>query len=95
MKKNLRRILTQWGDLEVPVTALDDTADLYAAGLSSMATVQLLMAIESEFEIEIPDRLLTRALFQNIDSLAKVIAELCAGKSLGRSSSESRLTIFN
>jgi acyl carrier protein len=38
--------------------------------------VHLLIAIEDEFGVEIPDRMLTRALFTSIDSMADSIAEL-------------------
>jgi acyl carrier protein len=77
MKQKLRAILSQWGDLALPVEQLTDHADLYAAGLSSLATVQLLMAIEEAFEIEMPLELLTGTLFQNIDTLYATVAAVC------------------
>ena len=72
MKTALRRILSESARLDVPPDTLADDADLYAAGLSSLATVHLMLAIEDEFGIEIPDRMLTRRLFSSIDSLAGV-----------------------
>jgi acyl carrier protein len=80
MKTALRRIISESARLDVPVDSLTDEADLYAAGLSSLATVHLMLAIEDEFDIEIPDRLLTRRLFSSIDSMAAAIAELQQGK---------------
>jgi acyl carrier protein len=77
MKQKLRAILSQWGDLALPVEQLADDADLYAAGLSSLATVQLLMAIEEAFDIEMPVELLTGELFQNIDTLYSTVAAVC------------------
>ncbi|GAB7534960.1 MULTISPECIES: acyl carrier protein [unclassified Burkholderia] len=76
MKTALRRILSESARLSVPVDTLADDADLYAAGLSSLATVHLMLAIEDEFGIEVPDRMLTRRLFSSIDSLAAAVAEL-------------------
>jgi acyl carrier protein len=58
------------------VDSLGDSDDLYAAGLSSLATVHVMLAIEDEFGIEIPDRMLTRRLFSSIDALAAAITEL-------------------
>ena len=76
MKALLRRILSESVQLHVPLDTLDDDADLYAAGLESIATVHLMLAIEENFGIEIPDRLLTRQLFSSIDSMAAAIDEL-------------------
>jgi acyl carrier protein len=80
MKTALRRIISESARLDVPVDSVADDADLYAAGLSSLATVHLMLAIEDEFDIEIPDRLLTRRLFSSIDSMAAAITELQQGK---------------
>ncbi|ESJ26536.1 acyl carrier protein [Cupriavidus gilardii] len=76
MKATLRTILAEVGRLEVPADTLDDQADLYEAGLSSLATVHVMLAIENAFDIEIPDRMLTRQLFRSIQSLADAIVYL-------------------
>lgn len=73
MKATIRTILAEVGRLEVPADTLDDHADLYEAGLSSLATVHVMLAIENAFDIEIPDRMLTRQLFRSIQSLADAI----------------------
>ena len=80
MKTELRRILSESARLEVQADTLSDDADLYAAGLSSLATVHLMLAIEDEFGVEIPDRMLTRRLFSSINSLAAAITELQQAK---------------
>ncbi|MEJ0003615.1 MAG: acyl carrier protein [Pararobbsia sp.] len=74
----LRRILSESARLDVPVDQLEDSADLYEHGLSSLATVQIMLAVEDAFDIEIPDAMLTRKLFQSIDSLAAAVLELAA-----------------
>ncbi|WP_422650651.1 acyl carrier protein [Cupriavidus sp. H18C1] len=76
MKATIRTILAEVGRLEVPADTLDDQADLYEAGLSSLATVHVMLAIENAFDIEIPDRMLTRQLFRSIQSLADAIVSL-------------------
>jgi acyl carrier protein len=35
-----------------------------------------MLAVEDEFNIEIPDRMLTRRLFSSIDALAAAVTEL-------------------
>ena len=42
----IRSIVAKHGKLPVDVATLQDDADLYAAGLSSFASVQLMLAIE-------------------------------------------------
>jgi len=76
MKELLRHILSESVRLQIPIATLDDDADLYAAGLESIATVHLMLAIEENFDIEIPDELITRQLFSSIDSMADAIAGL-------------------
>ncbi|WP_345813104.1 acyl carrier protein [Paraburkholderia sp. PREW-6R] len=76
MKTELRRILSETARLDVSAESLTDDADLYAAGLSSLATVHVMLAIEDEFNIEIPDRMLTRRLFSSINVLAAAVTEL-------------------
>lgn len=76
MKATIRKILAEVGRLEVSADTLDDRADLYDAGLSSLATVHVMLAIESAFDIEIPDRMLTRELFRSVQSLADTVALL-------------------
>jgi acyl carrier protein len=79
MNDELRDILSTFGGLSVSADSLGDDADLFAAGLSSLATVNVMLAIEQRFDIEIPDDLLTRKTFQTIASLTKIIGELRVG----------------
>ncbi|WP_455286046.1 acyl carrier protein [Cupriavidus necator] len=76
MRAAIRTILSEVARLDVPVESLDDQADLYEAGLSSLATVQVMLAIENAFGIEIPDRMLTRQLFRSISTLAAATEQI-------------------
>jgi acyl carrier protein len=58
------------------VDSLSDDADLYAAGLSSHATVNLMLALEEAFDVELPDRLLRRRTFSSIAAMAEALAEI-------------------
>jgi acyl carrier protein len=71
----LRRILSESACLDVPIDQLSDSDNLYAAGLQSLTTLRLMIAIEDEFGIQIPDQKLTRQLFSSIDSLAAAVGE--------------------
>ena len=74
----VRQILAQSGRLAVPVDGLADDADLFAAGLNSLAIVNVLMSIEENFDIELPDELLSRRSFSSISTIARVVSDLTA-----------------
>jgi len=77
-REKVRAILSQHGRLAGRVDQLSDTSDLYSAGLTSLATVGLMLALEEEFEIEFPDAMLSRKTFASIDSLVAAVATLRA-----------------
>ena len=64
------------GGLQVAIQTLADDADLYAAGLTSHATVNLMLALEDEFDVELPDRLLRRKTFSSVSAIAEALAEV-------------------
>lgn len=80
MKDTIRNILGEVARLDVPLASLADNDDLYAAGLSSLATVHVMLALENAFDIEIPDQMLTRQLFRSVDSLAAAVQTIRQGQ---------------
>ena len=63
-------------DLLEPETALKPDSDLFAAGLDSMAIMQLTLMVEEEFGVRIPESLISRATFGTVRDLAGVVARL-------------------
>jgi acyl carrier protein len=72
----IREVLAQHGRLSGDVQTLDEDGDLYSAGLTSLATVGIMLALEDRFDIEFPESKLTRVTFRSISSIAEAIAEL-------------------
>jgi len=72
----VRDILTQHGRLSSPVDQLQDTSDLYNAGLTSLATVGLMLALEDQFNIEFPDNMLSRKTFASIEYVVDAVQKL-------------------
>lgn len=77
MNDQIRAILKENARLPVSVDTLSDEQSLYDAGMSSHATVNVMLALEDEFDVEFPARLLRRAVFSSIASIASAIHELC------------------
>lgn len=71
-------MIAQHGRLAVDVAALSDIDDLYRAGLTSHASVNLMLALEDAFDIEFPDRLLRRETFESVAAIRGAIDELHA-----------------
>jgi acyl carrier protein len=72
----VREIVARHARLSVPIDQLDDVSDLHSAGLTSLATVGLMLALEERFEIEFPDALLSRKTFGSIDALVTAVDTL-------------------
>jgi acyl carrier protein len=72
----VREILAQHGRLSISVNDLADDSDLYNAGLTSLATVGLMLALEDQFDIEFPERMLSRKTFNSIDAIIEAVEEL-------------------
>jgi acyl carrier protein len=79
MVEDIRAILKEHARLPIDVAELDEGADLYQAGLTSHASVNVMLALEGKFDIEFPDRLLKRGAFQSIASIRSALEELTAG----------------
>lgn len=80
MNETIRELLAKVGNMPVPVADLADDADLYAAGLSSFASVQLMLAIEENFDIEFPDHLLNRKSFASIAAVKQTVDQILQSK---------------
>ena len=76
MIDNLRQLIDKHARLPVKAETLASGQDLYAAGLTSFAAVQLMLALEEAFAIEFPERMLNRRSFATMDSIAACIGEL-------------------
>ncbi|MBV8952615.1 MAG: acyl carrier protein [Solirubrobacterales bacterium] len=64
--------------LPVDVNAVADSEDLFQAGMSSHASVNVMLALEDAFDVEFPDRMLKRSVFESVAGIAAAIGELQA-----------------
>ncbi len=80
MTEDIRAIVKDHGRLPVDVATLSDDADLYAAGLTSHASVNLMLALEAKFDLEFPERMLRRKSFESVAAIRAAIEELLKEK---------------
>lgn len=64
----------------VDAGAIDSTDDLFGAGMTSRQTVQLMLAIEYEFDIQFSDDDLLRSTFATIDSIVRAVSALTSAR---------------
>jgi acyl carrier protein len=78
MTEEIRQILADHGRLSVDAAALAPDADLYNAGMTSHASVNVMLALEDHFDVEFPDRMLKRSVFESIAAIEAALKELRA-----------------
>ena len=81
IQKRVRQLLLEQGTIMVDVDSLSPEADLYEAGLNSLSSVDLMLAIEQAFDFVFPDEALNRRTFSSIGSIAAVVERLAADAS--------------
>lgn len=74
--EQIRPLIAEHARLLVDVDQLTDDSDLYEAGLTSLSTVNLMLALEEHFNVEFLDRMLGRKTFGSIRALSEAIEEL-------------------
>lgn len=77
--ERIRAVLEEHARLAVPVAKLGPGDDLYGAGMTSHASVNVMLALEAEFDVEFPDQMLRKATFESIDRIGAAIEELVGG----------------
>ena len=76
MQDQIRDVLATHGRMAIDAHQVDDRADLYELGLTSHASVDVMLALEEEFDIEFPDEVLKKSTFESVHNIAQVIESL-------------------
>jgi acyl carrier protein len=76
MKERIQKIVKENAGLGGRFEGIDNSTDLYRAGMTSYASVVLMIALENEFGLEFPDAMLSRSVFESIDAIAEAIESL-------------------
>ena len=76
MHNQIRDVLAAHGRMAVDPHQVDDQADLYELGLTSHASVDVMLALEDEFEIEFPETMLRKSTFESVAAIRKALDEL-------------------
>lgn len=72
----IRDVLDKFGKMPVSAVDIDSASDLYDSGLTSHASVNVMIGLEDEFDIEFPDSMLQKSTFASIDAISAAVAQL-------------------
>ncbi len=75
IKERVRKTVTELTEIDQEKLLKDDD-DLFFYGMSSRASVALMLGLESEFDIEFPESMLHRDNFKSIDCISECIVEV-------------------
>ena len=78
VRTRIREVIAEHGHLPVDISTLDDQTDLFQAGMTSHASVNLMLGLEAEFDIEFPDAMLKRSVFESVAAIAVALDQLGA-----------------
>jgi acyl carrier protein len=78
MNEKIRQVIADHARLPVDIGTLSDEDDLFQAGMTSHASVNVMLGLEDAFDIEFPDRMLRREVFESIAAIRSALEELQA-----------------
>ncbi len=72
----IRSVLAEFAKLAVDLSTLSDDDDIFDAGMTSHASVNVVLALEEAFDIEFPQRMLRRSTFESVSAIRSAVMEL-------------------
>lgn len=78
MEDKIREVLAQHGRLPADVGGIGEDDDLFRLGLTSHASVNVMLALEDAFDVEFPEAMLKKSTFESIASISEALEELAS-----------------
>jgi acyl carrier protein len=69
MDEKIRTVLSEHGRFPVDVASIGDDEDLFDAGMTSHASVNVMLALEEEFDLEFPEIMLRKSTFESVAAI--------------------------
>jgi acyl carrier protein len=76
MDDTIRTVLAEHAKLAVDANSIDETTDLFAAGMTSHASVNVMLALEDAFDIEFSEKMLKKSTFESIGAIRAGVLEM-------------------
>ena len=75
----IRSVLADHARLAVPAESLADDTDLFGAGMTSHASVNVMLALEDAFDIEFSEQMLKKSTFESVGAIRAAVLEMTGG----------------
>jgi acyl carrier protein len=79
--ETIRAVLAEHGQLSVAVADLREEDDLFELGMTSHASVAVMLALEEVCGVEFPEYMLKKRTFSSIASIRDALGEAAAAES--------------
>ncbi|HEY3942567.1 MAG TPA: acyl carrier protein [Acidimicrobiales bacterium] len=76
MEEKIWAVLAEFARLPVDVSTLSVDSDLYRAGLTSHASVNVMLALEDTFDVEFPQQMLRKKTFESVAAIEEALTSL-------------------
>jgi acyl carrier protein len=76
MEETIRLVLAEHGRLAMDPTSIDEHTDLFDAGMTSHASVNVMLALEEAFDFEFPENMLKKSTFESIAAIRAGVLEV-------------------
>ena len=76
MDQEIRQVLAEHARLPIDVAAVGDHDDLFQLGLTSHASVNVMLALEDAFDIEFPETMLRKSTFESVAAIHAALSDL-------------------
>ena len=76
MDETIRLVLAEHGRLATDPSSIDENADLFDAGMTSHASVNVMLALEEAFDFEFPESMLKKSTFESIAAIRAGVLEV-------------------
>ncbi len=74
--ERVKQVIIEFSEIKSDLSKLSQHDNLFNLGMSSRASVSLMIGLESEFDIEFPDEMLRKEVFESIETIGKAIETL-------------------
>jgi acyl carrier protein len=76
VEEEIRRVVGSQARLSVPLDDVGPDDNLFLLGMTSHAALNLMLALEEAFDIDFPEDLLQRSIFESLSGMGAAISGL-------------------
>lgn len=82
MDEQIRAVLSEHGKLPIDAAAIGAEDDLFQAGMTSHASVNVMLALEDAFDVEFPEPMLRKSTFESVSAIRTALQELTSARTV-------------